>query len=143
MLAVACVLGTAHASTVFICRDAQGHRSIQDRPCTSDAASRTVTVESRAPAPAGTGRPGQTPMNAASRHRDAERGWTGRDASRCRQYQEGTFQVQARMRAGYSVSEGERLQAGLDKLNGMLETRCRKIPQRYWIQGNASDDPPA
>ncbi len=46
------------------------------------------------------------------------------------------------MRAGYTVSEGERLRSGLDKLNGMLESRCRKVPQRYWVRGNASDKPP-
>ena len=128
------------AATAFICEDGSGHRSIQDRPCSAASASRTVEIES----PSGrAGRPGATshrPSAKALPQRGVDRGWSVRDASRCRQYQEGKFQVQSRMRAGYSVSEGERLRAGLEKLNGMLEAHCRKVPQEHWIRGNASDD---
>ncbi|WP_348672864.1 hypothetical protein [uncultured Abyssibacter sp.] len=137
------VVGTAPASTVYICRDKDGHQSIQDRPCTPHAASRIVEVEQRALGRVESGHSGRATSGAAPKQREIDRGWTGREASRCRQYQEGKLQVHARMRAGYSISEGERLRAGLDKLNGLLTTHCGKIPQQYWIQGNASDDPPA
>lgn len=132
----------AWASTAYICRDADGHRSIQDRPCTANNDSRTVDIEPRwkpAPArrsgPVHSSPPVQRPPAAVARR------WSARDASRCRQYQQGKFQVQSRMRAGYTAQEGERLRAGLSKLDRMIEDKCRSVPQRYWIQGNASERP--
>ncbi len=130
------------AATAYICEDGSGHRSIQDRPCAAASSSRAVDIEARAAAPAVSSEGSRPPSVAGKPQRRVDRGWSARDASRCRQYQEGKFQLQSRMRAGYTVSEGERLRSGLDKLNGMLESRCRKVPQRYWVRGNASDKPP-
>lgn len=141
-LLVACLSSPSQATNAYICRGADGHQSIQDKPCAGGDDARRVVIDPRSsPAPSRrsgavrTDPPGRRPPPAVQRQ------WTLRDASRCRQYQQGKFQVQSRMRAGYSAAEGERLRAGLAKLDRMIDERCRVVPQQYWVQGNASDRP--
>ena len=131
------------ASTAYICRDAAGHQSIQDRPCAGSHDGRTVEIESRPDSAPVTPSRSSLPGDRSARRpsQTVQRRWTARDASRCRQYQQGKFQLQSRMRAGYSAKEGERLRAGLDKINRMIDERCRSVPQQFWVQGNASARP--
>jgi hypothetical protein len=100
-----------------------------DRPCEPAAARYepdTSRVSTYSPPPPGGPSPQAAPPPRTRRGRPAAAAEQARHAAECEQIRKGLRDVAARMRAGYSAGEGERLRERKAKLEGQRRAKkCR------------------